>query len=159
MDKEMKYKFIEMLKTERDTPTGMAVIMSMVTMLEDDPRFEHLADLYEGIEQYKSFMTEREAKKVVDGFIAFDGTRGQHWSMDTIADELRKVGGVLEEKHHYNKWMLYALMNSQWADYGGALIKMGIAPMDMPKAIYYHALAKLDDKDMKESMREYFGLE
>jgi hypothetical protein len=159
MDKEMKYKFIEMLKTERDTPTGMAVIMSMVTMLEDDPRFEHLADLYEGIEQYKNFMTEREAKKVVDGFIAFDGTRGQHWSMDTIADELRKVGGVLEEKHHYNKWMLYALMNSQWADYGGALIKMGIAPMDMPKAIYYHALAKLDDKDMKESMREYFGLE
>ena len=155
----MKYKFIEMLKTERDTPTGMAVIMSMVTMLEDDPRFEHLADLYEGIEQYKNFMTEREAKKVVDGFIAFDGTRGQHWSMDTIADELRKVGGVLEEKHHYNKWMLYALMNSQWADYGGALIKMGIAPMDMPKAIYYHALAKLDDKDMKESMREYFGLE
>lgn len=159
MDKEMKYKFIEMLKEERNTPTGMAVMMSMVSMLEDDPRFEHLADLYEGIEEYKNFMTEREAKKVVEGFVSFDGMRGQHWSMDTIADELRKVGGVLEEKHHYNKWMLYALMNSQWADYGGALMKMGIAPMDMPKAVYFLALAKLDDKDMHKSMREYFCLE
>jgi hypothetical protein len=38
-------------------------------------------------------------------------------------------------------------------------MKMGIAQADMPKAIYLMALAKLDDKDMKESMREYFGLE
>ena len=139
-----------MLKEERNSPTGMAVIMSMVSMLEDDPRFENLADLYEGIDQYKNFLTEREAKKVVEGFVSFDGSRGQHWSM---------VGGVLEEKHHYNKWMLYALMNSRYADYGGALMKMGISQADMPKAIYYMALAKLDDKDMKESMREYFGLE
>jgi hypothetical protein len=159
MDKEVRKKFIDMLKEERNSPTGMAVIMSMVSMLEDDPRFENLADLYEGIDQYKNFLTEREAKKVVEGFVSFDGSRGQHWSMDTIADELRKVGGVLEEKHHYNKWMLYALMNSRYADYGGALMKMGISQADMPKAIYYMALAKLDDKDMKETMREYFGLE
>lgn len=159
MDRELKKRFVDMLKEERDTPTGMAVIMSMVSMLEDDPRFEHLADLYEGIEEYKNFLTEREAKKVVEGFVSFDGSRGQHWSMDTIFEELRKVGGVLEEKHHYNKWMLYALMNSRWADYGGALMKMGIAPADMPKAVYFLALAKLDDKDMHESMREYFGLE
>jgi hypothetical protein len=126
MDKEMRNRFIEMLKEERGTPTGMAVIMSMVSMLEDDPRFEHLADLYEGIEQYKNYLTEREAKKVVEGFVSFDGSRGQHWSMDTIADEIRKAGGMLEERHHYNKWMLYALMNSRWADYGGALMKMGM---------------------------------
>ena len=73
MDKEMKKKFVEMLKEERNSPTGMAVIMSMVSMLEDDPRFENLADLYEGIDQYKNFLTEREAKKVVEGFVSFDG--------------------------------------------------------------------------------------
>ena len=159
MDEMLKKKFKDMLLEKKDTPVGQAVIFSMVGMLENDPRFESLAELYDGIEEYHNFMTEKEAKRVVDGFIAFDGGRGQHWSMDTIADELRKVGGVLEEKHHYNKWMLYALMNSRWADYGGALMKMGIAPMDMPKAVYYLALAKLDDKDMHESMREYFGLE
>lgn len=159
MEKEMKKKFVEMLKVERNSPIGMAVIMSMVSMLEDDPRFEYLADLYEGMDQYKNFMTEREAKKVVEGFVSFDGSRGQKWSMDAIADELRKVGGVLEEKHHYNKWVLYALMNSEYADYGGVLQKLGVSSSDMPKAIYYMALAKLDDKDAKESIREYFGLE
>ena len=159
MDEIMRKKFKEMLLEKKDTPEGMAVIMAMATMLDGDPRFEYLAELYDGIEEYKNYMTEKEAKKVVEGFVSWDGSRGQHWSMDTIADELRKVGGVLEEKHHYNKWMLYALMNSRWADYGGALMKMGIAPVDMPKAVYYLALAKLDDKDMHESMREYFGLE
>ena len=159
MDKEVRKRFIDMLKEERNSPTGMAVIMSMVSMLEDDPRFENLADLYEGIDQYKNFLTEREAKKVVEGFVSFDGSRGQHWSMDAIADELRKVGGVLEEKHHYNKWTLYTLMNSEYADYGGVLQKLGVPSSDMPKAIYYMALAKLDDKDAKESIREYFGLE
>ena len=159
MDEKLRKEFKEMLIENKNTPVGMTVILSMVTMLEDDPRFEHLAELYEGIEHYKNFMTEREAKKVVDGFVAFDGMRGQKWSMDTIADELRKVGGVLEEKHHYNKWMLYALMNNIWSDYGGALMKIGLPPLEIPRAVYLMALAKMDDKDAHHSMREYFGLE
>jgi hypothetical protein len=79
--------------------------------------------------------------------------------MDAIADELRKVGGVLEEKHHYNKWMLYTLMNSEYADYGGVLMKLGLPTSEIPKAIYMMAIAKVNDKDMEESLREYFGLE
>ena len=159
MDKETKKKFVEMLKEERNSPTGMAVIMSMVSMLEDDPRFEYLAELYEGMDQYKNFMTEREAKKVVEGLVSFDGSRGQKWSMDAIADELRKVGGVLEEKHHYNKWVLYVLMNAAYADYGGVLMKLGLPMADIPKAAYLMALARLDDKDAKMTIREYYGLE
>ena len=159
MDKETKKKFVEMLKEERNSPTGMAVIMSMVSMLEDDPRFEYLAELYEGMDQYKNFMTEREAKKVVEGLVSFDGSRGQKWSMDAIADELRKVGGVLEEKHHYNKWVLYVLMNAAYADYGGVLMKLGVPIQDIPKAAYLMALARLDDKDARMTIREYYGLE
>ena len=159
MDEMLKKKFKDMLLEKKDTPVGQAVIFSMVGMLENDPRFESLAELYDGIEQYHNFMTEKEAKKVVDGFVAFDGSRGQKWSMDAISDELRKVGGVLEEKHHFNKWVLYVMMNNEYADYGGVLQKLGVSPMDMPKAIYYMALAKIDDKDRRESIREYFGLE
>jgi hypothetical protein len=159
MDKEMRKEFIEMLKAERNSETGWAVIMSMVSMVENDERMEYLAELHRGIHEYRNYMTEKEAKKVVEGFVSFDGSRGQKWSIDTIADELRKVGGVLEEKHHYNKWTLYTLMNSEYADYGGVLQKLGVPSSDMPKAIYYMALAKLDDKDAKESIREYFGLE
>ena len=155
----LKKKFKDMLLEKKDTPVGQAVIFSMVGMLENDPRFESLAELYDGIEQYHNFMTEKEAKKVVDGFVAFDGSRGQKWSMEAISDELRKVGGIPEERHHYNKWMLYTVMNSEYADYGGVLQKLGVSSQDMPKAVYYMALAKIDDKDAHESLREYYDLE
>ncbi len=155
----MKKRFKDMILEKKDTPVGQAVILSMVGLLENDPRFDNLAELYDGIEEYGNFMTEKEAKKVVDGFIAFDGSRGQKWSMDAIMDELRKVGGIPEEKHHYNKWMLYAVMNSEYADYGGVLQKLGVPTSDMPKAIYFMALAKIDDKDRKMSLRQYYGLE
>lgn len=155
----MRKKFKDMLLENKDKPVGQAVILSMFTMLDGDPRFENLAELYDGMEEYGNFMTEKEAKKVVDGFVAFDGSRGQKWSMDAISDELRKVGGMPEERHHYNKWMLYAVMNSEYADYGGVLQKLGVSSQDMPKAIYYMALAKIDDKDRKMSLRQYYGLE
>lgn len=155
----MRKKFKDMLLENKDKPVGQAVILSMFTMLDGDPRFESLAELYDGMEEYGNFMTEKEAKKVVDGFIAFDGNRGQKWSMDAITEELRKVGGMPEERHHYNKWMLYAVMNSEYADYGGVLQKLGVSSQDMPKAIYYMALAKIDDKDRKMSLRQYYGLE
>ena len=155
----MRKRFKDMLLEKKDTPVGQAVILSMVGLLENDPRFDNLAELYDGIEEYGNFMTEKEAKKVVDGFIAFDGSRGQKWSMDAISDELRKVGGMQEEKHHYSKWMLYTLMNSEYADYGGVLQKLGVPSTDVPKAIYLMALARIDDKDRKMSLREYYGLE
>lgn len=159
MDEIMRKKFKDMLLENKDKPVGQAVILSMFTMLDGDPRLENLAELYDGMEEYGNFMTEKEAKKVVDGFVAFDGSRGQKWSMDAISDELRKVGGIPEERHHYNKWMLYTVMNSEYADYGGVLQKLGVSSQDMPKAVYYMALAKIDDKDAHESLREYYGLE
>lgn len=155
----MRKKFKDMLLENMNTPVGKSVVLSMVGVLDGDPRFEGLAELYDGMEEYGNFMTEKEAKKVVDGFVAFDGSRGQKWSMDAISDELRKVGGIPEERHHYNKWMLYAVMNSEYADYGGVLQKLGVSSQDMPKAIYYMALAKIDDKDRKMSLRQYYGLE
>lgn len=155
----MRKKFKDMLLENMNTPVGKSVVLSMVGVLDGDPRFEGLAELYDGMEEYGNFMTEKEAKKVVDGFVAFDGSRGQKWSMDAISDELRKVGGIPEERHHYNKWMLYAVMNSEYADYGGVLQKLGVSSQDMPKAVYYMALAKIDDKDRKMSLRQYYGLE
>lgn len=159
MTQEMKKRFMEMLKEERDSPVGWAIIMSMVDMVQNDERMDALADLYTGMQEYHNFMTEKEAKKVVDGFVSFDGSRGQKWSMDAITDEVRKGGGMLEEKHHFNKWMLYVVMNSIFSDYGGVLQKLGISSQDMPKAVYLMALAKIDDKDRKMTLREYYGLE
>lgn len=158
MDKELRREFIEMLKEQRNSPTGWAIIMSMVGMVENDERMEHLAELYKGMEHYGNYMTEKEAKKVVEGFVSWDNSRGQKWSIDTISDELHKVGGNLEERGHYNKWVMYVLMNSVYADYGGVLQQLGIPSPEMPRAVYMMALAKLDDKDRKMSIREYYGL-
>lgn len=159
MDEIMRKKFKDMLLEKKDTPEGMAVILSMAAMLEGDPRFESLAELYDGIEEYHNFMTEKEARSVVDKIVMFDGSRGAKWNMDTIAEEVKKVGGVIDEKHHYNKWVLYVMMNNEYADYGGVLMKLGLSSQEIPKAVYLMALAKIDDKDRRESIREYFGLE
>lgn len=159
MDYAMRERFKRMLIEERNTPTGMAVMMSMIGMVENDDRFEHLAELYEGIQEYGNFASEKEAKKVVDGLVSFDGSRGQKWSMDTIAEELKKAGGMLEERGHYNRWMLYILMNDVYADYGGVLQKLGVSPQDMPKAVYMMALARVNDRDRKKTLREHYGLE
>jgi hypothetical protein len=95
MDEIMRKKFKDMLLEKKDTPEGMAVILSMAAMLEGDPRFESLAELYDGIEEYHNFMTEKEARSVVDKIVMFDGSRGAKWNMDIIAEEVKKVGGVL----------------------------------------------------------------
>jgi hypothetical protein len=158
MDEMMNKKFKDMIIEKHNTPVGMEVIMSMVGMLENDPRFLNLAELYEGIEVYGNFMTEREARDVVDRFIGYDGSRGGKWtSIDGISDELRKFGGVLEEKSHYNRWMMYVMLNNIHSDYGGVLSKL-VQPQDYVKACYMMALAKIDDRDMHHSLREYFGL-
>ena len=66
---------------------------------------------------------------------------------------------IVQKKGHYNKWMLYIVMKSESSDYGGVLPKLGVPAQDMPKAVYMMALAKIDDRDRKESLREYYGLE
>ena len=159
MNAEQKEKFKKMLIEERNTPTGMAVIMAMVGMVENDERFEHLAELYEGIEEFNNYATEKEARKVVEHFENFDGSRGGKWTnIDVISDELRKFGGLLEEKGHYNKWMMFILLNNAYSDYGGVAMKLAEGK-DLVKACYMMALAKLDDRDRNETIREYFGLE
>ena len=84
--------------------------------MKGDPRFESLAELYDGIEEYHNFMTEKEARSVVDKIVMFDGREEQSGTWTPLLKEVKKVGGVIEEKHHFNKWVL---CHEQYADYGG----------------------------------------
>lgn len=81
MDEKIKQEFIQMLKEARGTPQEWAVIMAMVEMLEDDEEFEEMAELHKGIAEYKEFLTEKEARRIVDAFRNYDGTRGGKWAM------------------------------------------------------------------------------
>ena len=80
MDKAMKDEFIQMLKDERSTPQGWSVIMAMVDMLADDDEFEQMAEIHKGMAEYGQFLTEKEARRIVDKFENYDGSRGPKWS-------------------------------------------------------------------------------
>lgn len=159
MDEKMKQEFIQMLKEARGTPQEWSVIMAMVDMLEDDDEFEEMAELHKGIAEYGQFLTEKEAKRIVDKFENFDGTRGPKWAMPTMVWEtIERLGGSKSEKGKYNCWAMFVLLNMMHSDYGGVL--MTIAQGDAyVKACYMMAVAWVQDRDGRWSIRQYFGLE
>ena len=159
MDEKMKKEFIQMLKDARGTDNEWAVIMAMVDLLEDDDEFERLAELHKGKSEYRQFLTEHEAKKAVEGFINYDGSRGAKWPMPAMVWEaIERLGGRKAEEGKYNCWAMFALMNMMHSDYGGVLIQ--VAQGDMyAKAAYMMAVAWVDDPDRRWTIREYFGLE
>jgi hypothetical protein len=159
MDKKIKEEFIQMLKEARGTPQEWSVIMAMVDMLEDDDEFEEMAELHKGIAEYGQFLTEKEAKKIVEKFLNYDGTRGPKWAMPNMVWEtIERLGGKKSEMGKYNCWAMFVLMNMMHSDYGGVI--MTIAQGDAyAKTCYMMSVAWVNDPDRKRSIREYFSLE
>lgn len=159
MDEKMKQEFIQMLKDARGTPQEWSIIMAMVDMLEDEDEFEQMAELHKGIAEYGQFLTEKEAKHIVDGFMNYDGSRGAKWPMPNVVwDTIERLGGRKSEAGHYNCWAMFTLMNMMHADYGGVLITL-VQGEAYAKAAYMMSIAWLNDPDRRWSIREYFGLE
>lgn len=158
MDEKMKKEFIQMLKDERGTDTGWAVILSMVGLLEKDGEFERLAELHKGMSEYGGqYMTEKEALKTVEEFVNYDGSRGAKWQPSVLFGAVESLGGKREERGKYNCWALYAVMNMMHSDYGGVL--MTVAQGDTYARLCYSlTVARLLDRDRKWNVREYFGL-
>lgn len=159
MDKKMKDEFIQMLKDARGTPQEWSVIMAMVDMLEDDDEFEDMAEMYKGVAEYGQFLSEKEAKKIVDGFKNYDGTRGPKWPMpQMVFDTIEGLGGKRAELGKYNCWSMYVLMNMMSSDYGGVIGTLAQGET-YAKVCYMMAVAWVNDPDRRESIREYFDLE
>lgn len=159
MDKKMKEEFIQMLKEARGTPQEWSVIMAMVDMLEDEDEFEEMAELHKGIAEYGQFLTEKEAKRIVDKFLNYDGTRGPKWAMPAMVWEtIERLGGKKSEAGKYNCWSMYVLMNMMHSDYGGVLVSVGQGDA-YAKTCYMMAVAWVNDPDRKRNIREYFSLE
>lgn len=157
MDKDLKREFVEMLEQERGTPTGWAVIMSMVDMLEEDDELERLAEIHKGKQEYGQYLTEEEAKRVVDGFRNYDGTRGAKWQPQVLFGAVESLGGKRSEVSKYNCWALYAVMNMISSDYGGVIITFAQGDA-YAKTCYMMAVAFLTDVDRRHDVREYFNV-
>lgn len=131
------------------------IIASLVGMVDHEDRFEELFDIYEGIEEYGQYLTEKEAKQIVEGFVSYDGMRGAKWQPQVLFPAVESLGGEKSAKGKYNCWALYALMNMMHSDYGGAL--MEVAKGDAYALTCYRmALAWMADRDHTNNVRDYF---
>ena len=158
MDKMIKQEFIDMLKEARGTPQEWEVIMEMVDLLENDDEFERMAETYKGVAEYGGqFLTEKEAYKIVDAFQNADGTRGPKWQPQVMFSAIEGLGGKRSEMGKYNCWAMYATMNMIHSDYGAVLMTV-VHGEEYAKVCYMMAVARLTDKDRKETIREYFHL-
>jgi hypothetical protein len=158
--KESSKKMVEYLYNNMGSDKGRMIIHKMVARMEEEDEVEEMMAVLEGEQEFHNFMTEDEARDIVSKFINFDKSRGGKWTnIEIIIDELRQFGGVIEERKHYNRWVLYVFLNKQYSDYGGVIGKLIQRPDDMVKICYMMALADIDDPDRNESIREEFDLE
>lgn len=156
MDKMKRNKFMEMIHDEIGEDHKLSpIIASLLSMVDDDERFEELFDIHEGIEEYGQFLTEKEARYAVDKMIAFDGSRGARWQPPVLFDAVTKLGGEKAVRGEYNCWALYVLMNMMHSDYGEALTHI-VQGDEYALTCYRMALAWMNDRDRKNNVRAYF---
>lgn len=159
MDEKMKSEFISMLKEARGTPQEWSVIMAMVDMLQGNKEFEDMAELYKGVAEYGEFLTEKEAKHIVDEFENYDGSHGPKWPIPSVVfDTIEGLGGKRAESGMYNCWAMFVLMNMIHSDYGGVISTLAQGE-NYAKACYMMAVAWVKDNDKPMNIRKYFGLE
>ena len=119
---------------------------------------EELLKCYEGSLRYYNFLTEEEAKVIVDAFKNQDGTDGGKWGMHTIIAEVENFGGKLSYQPYYNDYALYAVMNMVHSDHSPVIKKWVQDPDDYVQACYDLSTSILKDKDRQYWVRDYFHL-
>lgn len=158
--KEEYNDFVKMLREKiGENNAAWPVIMKMTQMLEGNDAFEDMMEICEGVEEYKDYLTESEAKELTSHLENFDKTTHAKWpNAQMLFDNVKGVGGEIEERGSYNKWALYFLMNMIHSDYGGVLQPLA-SGAEYAKICYKMALAWLSDPDRKHTIRKMYGLE
>ena len=161
--KEEYKEFVDMLRDKiGETNSAWPVIMKMTHMLEGNDAFEDMMEICEGVEEYKEYLTESEAKDIAVHLENFDKTTYPKWpNPQMLFDTVKSVGGEIEEKGKFNKWVLYVVMNMIHSDYGGVLSAFtnGANNTEYAKLCYRMAVAWILDPDRKHSIRNMYGLE
>ena len=158
--KEDYKEFVDMLRDKiGETNSAWPVIMKMAHMLEGNDAFEDMMEICEGVEEYKEYLTEAEAKDLTSHLVNFDKTTYPKWpNAQMLFDTVKGVGGEPEEKGQFNKCVLFFAMNMIHSDYGGVLGTLSNGA-DYAKLCYKMALAWILDPDRKHSIRKMYGLE
>lgn len=158
--KEDYKAFVDMLREKIGEGNGAwPIIMKMTHMLEDNESFEDMMEICQGVEDYKEFLTEAEAKELTSHLENYDKTTYPKWpNAQMLFDAVKGAGGEPEEKGRFNKWVLFFAMNMIHSDYGGVLSSLANGA-EYAKLCYKMALAWILDPDRKHSIRHEYGLE
>jgi hypothetical protein len=158
--KEDYKAFVEMLREKiGEGNSAWPVIMKMTHMLEDNDAFEDMMEICQGVEEYREYLTETEAKELTSHLENYDKTNYPKWpNPQMLFDTVKSVGGEPEEKGKFNKWVLFFVMNMIHSDYGAVLSSMANGA-EYAKLCYKMALAWLTDPDRKHTIRHMYGLE
>lgn len=158
--KEQHKEFVEMLREKiGEGNSAWPVIIKMTHMLEDNEAFDDMMEICHGVEEYKEFLTEDEAKNLAAHLENYDKTNYPKWpNPQMLFDAVKSAGGEPDEPGKFNKWVLFFAMNMIHSEYGGVLTSL-VSGADYPKLCYRMALAWIMDIDRKESIRKMYGLE
>lgn len=159
--KEEYKEFVEMLR-ERigERNAAWPVVMKMTYMLEDNESFEDMMEVCRGVEEYKEYLTEAEAKKMVTHLENYDKSNYPKWpNPQMLFDVVKSAGAEPDEKGKYNRWALFFTMNMIHSDYGGVLSPLASNSAEYAKLCHKMAVAWLTDPDRKHSIRHMYGLE
>lgn len=159
--KDVNMKFVEMLREKiGERNAAWPVVMKMTHMLEDNESFEDMMEICQGVEEYKEYLTESEAKSLTSQLENYDKTKYPKWpNPQMLFDVVKSEGGEPDEKGKFNKWVLYFVMNMIHSDYGGVLYSVTTNSAEYAKLCYKMALAWITDPDRKHSIRHRYGLE
>lgn len=141
----------------RVEPKYACMVLDMFVDEVGEDRAGEILDLSEGMSHYKNYLTESEARRVVDGMVNYDGSKGAKWKPEDVKSVVQSIGGKCEMEGEYNFWALYATMEMKHSDEWGVLRNV-IEPAKEAAVCYELAKASLLDRDGKFNVRKYFDV-
>ena len=121
-----------------------------------------VAHIEAGLE-WNNFLTQNEAMNIGKRITNQDGTKGFHWNHETFVNAVKSLGGVVENKPHYNSYALCVTANMVYSDHALSIADdMGYKALAevpnerMALSCYKKAVEMLEDPDEGFRVRDYF---
>lgn len=112
---------------------------------------------------WDNYLSQNEAMNIGKRLVNQDGTKGFHWNHDVFTKAVESLGGVVEDKPHYNSYALCVVANMIYSDHAMSIAEdMGYkSPAEVPNekmalSCYRKAVEKLTDPDKGFRARKYF---
>jgi hypothetical protein len=146
----------------REDETRILRSMNTITMAalenEDKERAENTMMLFEGMAEYRNYVTKEEAQHTVSAMQNWNGSKGVLWAAEDLKEWLEHEGKEKHEKPYYNFWALYTAVNMVLSDQGEVLQEYVEDEEEKQEMAVKLAITHLKDKDKPLWIRWYFAL-